>query len=172
MQFLYKRRKKIPESNDRAISDTLAKEIEKGYLFVQGEWAQWMTKKTAKISLTNLLVIWVFFIAFSGGYSMYLIVTGLSGTGTTNITVTPIAKLLRLSDTDDGIPEENSFISTNEFEKLNHFRIYMDSLARSPAGKKIHDSIVNNRPGLLDSLTVVENYYQSNFKNYNYGKKN
>ncbi|MFV8324944.1 hypothetical protein [Flavobacterium sp. ZS1P14] len=173
MQFLYKSRKKIPESKDSAISTILAEQLEKGYLIVQGKWAQWMTKKTANISPTNLLVMWVFFIAFSTGYSMYLIVASLSGVATTDSIITPIVKPSKLPESDDDtIRKENSFISTNEFEKINRFRIYMDSLARSPTGKKRYDSIVNNPPGLLDSLATIENYYQSNFKNYTHGKKN
>ena len=50
-------------------------------------------------------------------------------------------------------------------EKITSFRKYMDSLGRSPTGKKMHDSIVLNRPGLLDSLTIIENYYYSHLKN-------
>ena len=131
-----------------------------------------MTKQTANVSFTNLLVIWVFFIAFSGGYSIYLIVSNLSGTAATSIPVIPVVKPVKRWQTDNEAGKGNRFVSKAEFEKISRFRTYLDSLTRSPTGKKIHDSIAYNRPGLLDSLTVVENYYQSNFKNYYHGKKN
>ena len=40
----------------------------------------------------------------------------------------------------------------------------MDSLARSPSGRKLYDSIVAARPGLMDSVRYIEKEYQ-NFKN-------
>jgi len=36
----------------------------------------------------------------------------------------------------------------------------MDSLARSPSGKILYDSIISQRPGLMDSVRFIENYYQ------------
>lgn len=172
MQYLFNRRKKRPKPNDTIIISTIGKQLKKVYLFVQSQWAQWMTRQTAKVSLPNLLVIWVFFIAFASGYSIYLIVHSLSGATTNNISVTPIVTPIKMLEIGHAIHNENSLISKNEFEKIIRFRIYRDSLARSPTGKKLLDSILNNRPGLADSLTIVENYYQSNFKNDNYGKRN
>ncbi len=171
MQFLFKRRK-TPKSHDTVIIGTLAEQLEKGYLFIQGEWAQWMTKKTANVSFSCLLVIWVFCVASAAGYSMYLIVNSLSGTTTNSISVTPMVTPLKLVETGDAIHQKNSFVSKNQLEKIIRFQRYLDSLARSPTGKKTFDSILNNRPGLLDSLVIIENYYQSNFKNHNHGKRN
>ncbi|MCW3106875.1 MAG: hypothetical protein JWQ09_1381, partial [Segetibacter sp.] len=56
-------------------------------------------------------------------------------------------------------------ISKKEFEKIKKFKSYLDSLTKSKSGKRIHDSITANRPGLIDSLSIVENLYQSQSSN-------
>jgi hypothetical protein len=52
-------------------------------------------------------------------------------------------------------------ISKEELEKIQKFKGYLDSLVNSKPGKRIHDSIIANRPRLLDSLSIVEHLYQS-----------
>ncbi|WP_175556860.1 hypothetical protein [Flavobacterium johnsoniae] len=55
-------------------------------------------------------------------------------------------------------------LSKVEFEKIFRINSYLDSLKQSKEGQKLYDSIKNYRPGLLDSLVFVENYYKTNFK--------
>jgi hypothetical protein len=52
-------------------------------------------------------------------------------------------------------------ISGKEFEKIQKFKAYLDSLAKSKSGKRIYDSLTANSLGLIDSLSIVENLYQS-----------
>ncbi len=170
MQFLFKRSKKRSESNETVVSNSLVTYLEKGYCYVQSNWAQWMTKQTAKLSVRKQLVVFGLFVACTGGYSVYLISMSFSDTDSKRITVIPIVKPVNAIEIDDVTIKRNSSDSKTEFEKIIRFRNYMDSLARSPAGEKVYDSITNKRPGLLDSLVEIENYYQSNFKNYYHGK--
>lgn len=170
MQFLFKRSKKRPESNGTAMGNSLATYLEKGYLYAQSKWAQWMTKQTAKLSFASQLVIWGFFIACVSGYSIYLIGISFSDSDSNTITVTPIVKPVKTFSTDDRTINKNSSVSKIELDKIIRFRAYIDSLARSPTGKRVLDSITDKRPRLLDSLAGIEHYYQSNFKNYYYGK--
>jgi hypothetical protein len=51
------------------------------------------------------------------------------------------------------------FISKKEYSRLEQFRGYMDSLDSSADGKKIKDSILSQRPKLMDSLVIVEQLY-------------
>lgn len=46
------------------------------------------------------------------------------------------------------------------FEKVRQFRMYLDTLAKSEQGKKRVDSILIQRSGLIDSLTILENMYR------------
>jgi hypothetical protein len=40
----------------------------------------------------------------------------------------------------------------------------MDSLARSPSGKNLYDSITSQRPGLMDSVRFIEQLYRGEIK--------
>ena len=170
MQFLFKRSKKRPEPNGVKIGNVLKAYFEKAYVYAKSKWAQWMTKQTAKLSFKNHLVVFWVFIACSSGYSIYLIGMNCLDTNTNSIMITPMVKPIKTFETDVERINRNNKFSKSELEKIIRFRGYLDSLALSPTGKKVLDSIRYNRPGLLDSLASIENYYQSNFKNCYYGK--
>lgn len=172
MKFLFKRSKNVPESDETINHNSLSKMIENVYCYFQSKWAEWMIKQTAKLSIRNQLLVFGFFIACTSSYSVYLISTSFldNDSNSDRITVTPIVKTVKIFQTDKATANKNSAISKRELNKIILFRAYIDSLARSPAGKRVLDSIRNKRPGLLDSLARIENYYQSNFKNDYHGK--
>lgn len=170
MQFLFKRSKKIQESNGTVNHSSLSKYLEKGYLYAQSKWVEWMTKQVAKLSAANQKLVFGFFIVCVSGYSVYLISMSFSDTDSNSIKVTPIVKPVKTFRTEKDIINKKRVVSKSEFDKVIRFRAYIDSLGRSPAGKRVLDSIRYKHPGLLDSLADIENYYQSNFKNYYYGK--
>ncbi len=51
-------------------------------------------------------------------------------------------------------------VATAELVNIIKFRGYLDSLPKSQSGKRILDSLLTNRPGLVDSLILIENMYQ------------
>jgi len=166
MKFLFQRRKKVPESNGSVSHNSLSKIMEKGYYYLQSKWAEWMTTQTAKLSIRNQVAIFGFLIVCANAYSVYLIARSFSDTdfNSTRITVTPIVKPVKTYPTDETKTNKNSAISKKEWNRIIRFRTYIDSLGRSPTGKKVLDSITNKDPGLLERLARIENYYQSNFK--------
>lgn len=145
--------------------NSIWEKFEQANLRLQYKCAQWLERKTAHFSRLNWIVVLFTFIVFTGGCSIYLIVNSFSNNKSRNITIAPITKPTNHIPLKEKPPELNTIISKTEFEKITNFRKYMDSLGRSPTGKKTYDSIVSGRPGLLDSLTIIENYYYSHFKN-------
>jgi hypothetical protein len=145
--------------------DSIWEKFEQANLRLQYKCAQWLERKTAHFSRLNWIVVLFTFIVFTGGCSIYLIVNSFSNNKSRNITIALITKPTNHIPLKEKPPQLNAIISKTEFEKITSFRRYMDSLGRSPTGKKTHDSIVLNRPGLLDSLTIIENYYYSHLKN-------
>ncbi|MCI9843651.1 hypothetical protein [Flavobacterium pectinovorum] len=145
--------------------NSIWEKFEQANLRLQYKCAQWLERKTAHFSRLNWIVVLFTFIVFTGGCSIYLIVNSFSNNKSRNITIAPITKPTNHIPLKEKPPQLNAIISKIEFEKITSFRKYMDSLGRSPTGKKTHDSIVLNRPGLLDSLTIIENYYYSHLKN-------
>jgi hypothetical protein len=161
MGFFFKRK-------NNAITDTrnsIWQKFEQTNLRLQHTCAQWLERKTARFSPLHWIVVLFTFIVFTGGCSMYLIVTSFSGNTTKNITVIPITKPTNSVLLKEKHIESNTIISKTELEKTIRFHRYMDSLGHSPTGKKTHDSIIQHRPGLLDSLVMLENYYYSHLKN-------
>lgn len=144
--------------------NSIWEKFEKANLRLQYKCAQWLERKTAHFSRLNWILVLFTFILFTGGCSIYLIVNSFSNNKSKNITITPITIPTNLIPSKEKPLELNAIISKTELEKITSFRKYMDSLGRSPTGKKMHDSIVLKRPGLLDSLTIVENYYYSHLK--------
>ena len=71
----------------------------------------------------------------------------------------PIKKLKHATETGEP-PIEAAEVSEAEYSRIKKFRMYMDSLARSPSGKILYKSITRHRPGLMDSVRFIENYYQ------------
>jgi len=163
MKFTFKRKIKKSDVLETA-KNNLWQKFDQANLRLQYKCANWLERKTAHLTRLNWIVILLCFTVFTSGCSIYLIVNSFSVNKTRNITVTPITKPTNLVPTKENPPQLNTIISETEFEKITRFRKYMDSLGRSPTGKKMHDSIVLNRPGLLDSLTIVENYYYSHLK--------
>lgn len=158
MKFLFRHKKQ----EKRQQPGIVAKGVQSAYQRVQGSWATWMARRTAGFSRRKWQVLLVLFILGFGGYSLYLTVDGLTGKGETLFSVTPIRKPRHATETGDG--NDNPQVSGAEYQRIQRFRLYMDSLARSPTGKAAYDSIIAQRPGLMDSVRFIGKYY-GQFKN-------
>jgi len=63
----------------------------------------------------------------------------------------PVAIIKPLSGQPNGMP---AFI-----RRIERFKRYLDSLGTSSGGRRIRDSILQKRPGLLDSIHKIETIY-------------
>jgi hypothetical protein len=165
MKFNFKKNSKNSPVKADSFRSALLQRFDEANLRLQYKCANWLERKTAHLSRKSWIIILFCFTVFTGGCSIYLIVNSLWGNTTKSITVTPISKPTNAVPFENETIKLNVIINTTEFEKIVRFRRYMDSLGRSPTGKKRYDSILRFRPGLLDSITIVEQYYHSQFKN-------
>ncbi|MDT0677047.1 hypothetical protein [Autumnicola musiva] len=134
------------------------------YKWLQKEWAQWMSNKTKSISKRALTIALVVFVSFTSSYCIYLGIHAITGKSKGNaFTVTSIKRPRHLTVSGDMEPTLPP-VSRRDYERIQKFRFYMDSLARSPSGRKLYDSIMANRPELMDSVRYIEEEYL-NFKN-------
>lgn len=164
MKLTFKRRSKKTEVMETA-KNNLWQKFDQANLRLQYKCANWLERKTAHFSRLNWIVLLLCFTLFTGSCSIYLIVNSFSGNKAGNIIVTQITKPTNLTPLKEKPIQINTIISKTEFEKITSFRKYMDSLTLSSTGKKTYDSIVSDRPGILDSLTIIENYYYLHLKN-------
>ncbi|UCS95204.1 hypothetical protein KZP23_09435 [Echinicola marina] len=134
------------------------------YKRLQKAWAQWMSNRTKGISQRILKMALAAFVLSIGSYCIYLGVHAITGKSKDNtFTVTSIKRPRHLTQTGDVGPT-TPLVSMQEYERIKKFRLYMDSLARSPTGKKVYDSIMVCRPGLMDSVRYFEKQYQDSKK--------
>lgn len=129
------------------------------YKHAQTRWAVWMSGRTNQFSRRTWVTLLILFVLSGGVCCIYIAASSFRYGDKRTLSITPINKpkhVIKMG--------EATVISTKlpekEYNRIKQFRLYMDSLARSPGGKEIYDSIIANRPGLMDSVRFIENYYQ------------
>lgn len=137
----------------------------KYYLLIQDKWAKKMSVLTSNLSKQSLVFYLILFIIIAGSISLYNVYCGFfskeykqRGIGIRANSEHLIVTKLSLNKTNEKL------LLKAEVENITNFSIYLDSLKESEEGRKIYDSIKNYRPGLLDSLVFIENYYKMNLK--------
>lgn len=131
------------------------------YLKAKDYWVHCLESKTAGLSRMKLYGFFFVFLLFTGSYFTFLIIGGFSKTDSNIITVTTIEPV-KTPIKNRGIPR--AIITEKEFQRIQGFMMYLDSLKSSITQKKIYDSILVARPNLLDSIKMIESYYKSNRK--------
>ncbi|MBC5862874.1 hypothetical protein [Flavobacterium turcicum] len=163
MKFSFKKKHKIKAKDEPNLKGHLIQKINEAIIRLQCKCAHWLEVKTAHLSPKSWIVLLVCFVGVTGTCCIYVINGSFSNTDNA-------MHIVKMTKTKATQPKKDLFksdipVSKTEFEKIIHFRKYMDSLGRSTTGKILYDRIARNRPGLLDSLSMIENYYYSQFKN-------
>jgi hypothetical protein len=161
--FRNRKKQKATKYHDE-VQDQFLKSILHTCLIWQSRWAFWMQRKAEKLSGKGKLIMLLIFVLFSGSYTIYLIGESFSGNPKPSFSITSIKRPAHVQENGDESKHTNTVISQSEYERIHQFRQYMDSLTSSPTGKVLHDSIVAHRPGLMDSIQIIENMYQSQIK--------
>lgn len=120
-------------------------------------WASAMAKLAAQFSLQQQKVTTILFCLFVSAYCVFLIVQGL--TESHKKTLAPVRAISKPVAPKEDSYTEGTFKSNQEY--VLQLSVMMDSLQRDPYGKAKYDSIRRFRPGLLDTLKILEQYYQN-----------
>ena len=131
------------------------------YSFTQSKWSEWMSATARRLSRAQLLAIWILLTISTGSYCMYLIVDSAFSVGSERTLKGSDFPIMRVN-LNPGRQQQIALPDRNGYEETAKLRRYFDSLGRSPTGSLQYDSIRNARPGLLDTLKQLENYYKSN----------
>ena len=164
MLSLFRKRKTQSSVKENAAQERLANHIVSACIRFQQRWADFMQRHTERLSHNAKLIVLSLFFLTAGSLSVYLIASSMMRRKTPSINVTHFKQPPYTVKSGDENTKALMMVSKAEHEKIQHFRIYMDSLARSPSGKKLLDSILSQRPGLMDSILLIENIYQSQIK--------
>lgn len=135
------------------------------YLFIQDKWAKKMSSITSKLARRNLILWLVLFIVFTGFISIYNVWKGFVKADFNVVKTYVVSRPVNANNKSLLKKPSQIVLSKKDYEKIMCFRLYMDSIKQTHQGKKIYDSINYYRPGLLDSLYFVEEYYKTHSKN-------
>lgn len=150
---------KKKESSPRLKHNAFHNGLQCGYRRLQGRRADGMASLTKNFSKRKWMVSLIFFVLLAGTVSVYVAVNSFTRKENHSILIIRIKTPKYINETGetntDGIN-----ISAAVFDRIKKFRVYTDSLARSPSGKIFYDSIMSYHPRLMDSIEFIENYYQ------------
>ncbi len=161
MLSLFRKNKKQKAVVENTAQDRIAKNIVGKLLHLQQDWAAFMQRHTERLSVKWKVIILFLFCLYSGWLSILFIADSLSNNNAVSIHLVQFKTPQHIGKSWGEKNRAITIVSERENEKIRDFRNYMDSLARTPSGKKIYDDILIYRPGIMDSLILIENIYQS-----------
>lgn len=116
-----------------------------------------MVKLAAKLSLKQQKVVFVMLCLLCCAYSTFLIIQGF--TANSDQKAIPVNSISRPDSPKPVVKKEGD--EKYEMERVKHLLFVMDSLRNDPHGRYQYDSIIKHRPGLLDTLRKLEDYYKT-----------
>jgi hypothetical protein len=163
--FLFRKNKVTHENKT---TDRIAAKAVKAITTVQTKFAITMSKIFIKTPVKKIKGFLIVFCLLNGGLSIYLVYTALSDPETNqSITVTPIKTLKHFDKAGDENVSTETIVDERTYSEVVRFKNYMDSLQQYKS--KIYDSIMQTRPGLMDSGQMLIRLYNSQ-KNKAYEK--
>ena len=160
MLFLSKHKSNGKRDRQDCRQQQMAESIIRHCIAIHYQASKFLQNKfeTLAIGSKRLTVIAFCITGFSS--SVYLMIKSFSKKDHKPISITAIRVPKQAEESGRQRIHPANVITKEEFEKIGRFRLYLDSLDMSDQGKRIHDSIIINRPGLIDSLAAVEKKYQ------------
>jgi hypothetical protein len=132
---------------------------------LQHKASLFLQHKSEKVSISFKRLAIISFCLISFSSCVYTIITSFFGHHKVNLSIASIRVPKRLTQNKNSHITATKGEGKNEFEKIEKFRAYIDSLATTNSGKSKYDSLLRSRLGLLDSLAIIENLYNSQSSN-------
>jgi hypothetical protein len=155
---LFKRKKKIQEASP--LQDKMVNGIVEKVTTFQLRWASFMQRSCERFSIKAKKYITVITVLFASVYSLYIIASSIIQKPKKAYRIATIHTPAYTTKTGEEKIFSNNLIPEKEYHKIIRFHQYMDSLNQTTKGKKIADSILHNRPGLMDSTLQLKKLYE------------
>lgn len=148
----------VSSQDDRPmLKDKVAQGVAKSILRIQSGFAKFMSQRTAKISSSGLKACLAIFFLSGSSFSIYIVVSAFTKRSSSK--AIHIDRLSVPKYYNNESDERSLQITKQEFEEVQLFKKYMDSLSQSNSGRHEYDSIIKVRPGLMDSVKELEKIY-------------
>ena len=153
--------KKHKEASGTPGKDKVAKGIAGLIVKMNVGFARYMNKFTEKLSSSTLKVALIVFLSFGTSVSLYFIVAAfVKAEPLKTVKIDSISVPRNFEKTAPERVQQDFPVTEKEYQEMVRFTQYMDSLQKSEGTR--YDSIMLNRPGLIDSVKVLERIYEQN----------
>ena len=161
MWLLKKKKKARDEQHKPTISDKGAGKIAGAGIKMQKLFAQKMNNIFMNIEIKRLKALLVLFCLCAGGYSIYLVADSIikPDKKQNSLKIQQMDVPKHFDKTGDESLNPEAYVDEETFQRIKQFRVYMDSLKRNKSSE--YDSILQVRPGLMDSVQMLEEIYNS-----------
>lgn len=157
--------KKNKINKHSASQQKIADKIISKWMQIKQKWSLYLQGKTLHYSIQTQRTGLAAFCVLFGGLSIYTILNSFIANNKNNLlSIHPITMPAYINQSGDEKLNSDKIISEEEYEHIQLFKLYMDSLHSSSKGKALYDSVMQARPQLMDSIHLVENIYQSQSK--------
>lgn len=160
MRLFQKRRKDAEQDNYPSLSDKASVKIAGAIKKIQGYFTECMNQLFKNLNKAQLRAMLFLFCTGTGSFSIYLVVNAALNTDKAHsgfkIKQFVVPKHYN-QPKDESVPEAT--IDEITFFKIHDFKKYMDSLKENRHLQ--YDSILQARPGLMDSVQMLEEIYYS-----------
>jgi hypothetical protein len=161
--WLFKKREKNAASETKNnVSDKVAGKIARAGLKLQAVFGNKMNKLFEKMNIKRLKWLLGIFIVCAGGYSMYLLISAIVKPADTTLKIEQVDIPRHFNKTGEETITSEAYVDEETFSNIQGFKKYMDSIKQ--VNGKQYDSILFTRPGLLDSVQMLEEIYHSQKK--------
>jgi len=160
MKFFKRHRTDAPERH--AWQDKAAVKIYMIINQMQTGFASFMSKKLNHLTAKRRKTVFILLFILIGSLSVYQIVHGIISDSAIGNTMKIDRINFPIHDSKRNI--ERIKVTEKDYQSIASFKHYMDSLNKSLEGKYQYDSILQARPGLMDSVQVLEQLYLSQQK--------
>lgn len=151
-----------------ALSDKVASKIASAFHCLQASFANYMNKRAANMNKKRLKKSLAAFTVAGGGFSLFLIVSSLTKPIPQKLHVDQVNVPKHMNKAGDEETLSSRYVDEETFYNIEVFKRYMDSL--KTVAKPQYDSIMQARPRLMDSVTMLEQLYHLQKQNSDYEK--
>ncbi|MEP7375304.1 MAG: hypothetical protein ABI675_18025 [Chitinophagaceae bacterium] len=161
MWFFKKGKEKKDEAAKSSVSDKVAGKIASVGIRIQTKITENMNKLFSNMPVKKLKTILIVFCLGCGGYSIYLVANAIfsSDKKQPSFKVDQVDVPKHFDRAGDEMIQLESYVDEETYLQIEGFKQYMDSLQINKSNR--YDSIMIARPGLMDSVIVLEEIYNS-----------
>lgn len=161
MFSIFNRRGVKRNNEENSKQDRIATHIFNTTIKFQHRCAIYLQRKTERLSKAVKIFLLIGFCLLSITYSLYQLKHNFTKNAESFVHVDTF--LIRGSTTESGNLNFKSLKqpATDDYRRIKRFLNYIDSLNLTSSGSKVKDSILRDRPGLMDSIHHVEKMFQS-----------